>query len=269
MFLILFKIFSSLPYWIVQSAAHLIAFMTRLFSLRILKTSRDNLIHCFNTEGLLKKSIYETTLSSLEFPYVWGRPDNIKKLIEGNQNAFIGLDRKPMLIFTLHMGCVDVMLFYLALNLKSLNILYTPAKNISLNTAVKSARESTGAKMFSILPKEFNKMFKSFKNGNHIAIASDLVPHKKGKYSTFFNKECLCLDLIEKLSKKNTHQLVFVYFTLGKTKRYKFNYKTLDRPINVDDMNSLFETAIKECPELYGWEYKKFRKLSGQKKNIY
>ena len=85
------------------------------------------------------------------------------------------------------------------------------------------------------------------------------------------------------VDKLNFHHVSFVYLgetvyinpltpkmhTLGKTKRYKFNYKTLDRPINVDDMNSLFETAIKECPELYGWEYKKFRKLSGQKKNIY
>ena len=58
-------------------------------------------------------------------------------------------------------------------------------------------------------------------------------------------------------------------FTLGGTKRYKFNYKMLDESITVDEMNYLFENAIRECPELYGWEYKKFRKLSGEIKNIY
>jgi lauroyl/myristoyl acyltransferase len=35
------------------------------------------------------------------------------------------------------------------------------------------------------------------------------------------------------------------------------------------EMNQLFEHAIKESIPLYGWEYKKFRKLRGKQKNIY
>ena len=39
--------------------------------------------------------------------------------------------------------------------------------------------------------------------------------------------------------------------------------------MSVDQMNKYFEKAIIQSPELYGWEYKKFRKLSGSIKNIY
>ena len=36
-----------------------------------------------------------------------------------------------------------------------------------------------------------------------------------------------------------------------------------------DEMNKHFERAIRINPEMYGWEYKKFRKLPGSKTNIY
>ena len=39
--------------------------------------------------------------------------------------------------------------------------------------------------------------------------------------------------------------------------------------MTTDAMNEYFEKAIKESPELYGWEYKKFRKLDKEKSNIY
>ena len=43
----------------------------------------------------------------------------------------------------------------------------------------------------------------------------------------------------------------------------------LERRPYLDEMNKCFERAINKSPELYGWEYKKFRKLRGSIKNIY
>ena len=52
-------------------------------------------------------------------------------------------------------------------------------------------------------------------------------------------------------------------------KKYKLNCKKISQKINMLEMNQLFEHAIKESIPLYGWEYKKFRKLRGNQKNIY
>ena len=112
-------------------------------------------------------------------------------------------------------------------------------------------------------------MLKNFFNKNNILIASDLVPHKRGVYEQFFNKECLCIDLIEKLSKKGTHDLHFIYLTKGKQKKYKLVCKKIKNNINTKEMNKLFEEAILTAPELYYWEYKKFKKPRSGETNIY
>ncbi len=77
------------------------------------------------------------------------------------------------------------------------------------------------------------------------------------------------MDIIEKLSYKESHNLYFIYFTKGENKKYKLNCKKISQKINMLEMNQLFEHAIKKSTSLYGWEYKKFRKLRGEQKNIY
>ena len=59
------------------------------------------------------------------------------------------------------------------------------------------------------------------------------------------------------------------YFLKGENKKYRLNCKKISQKINMLEMNQLFEHAIKESVSLYGWEYKKFRKLRGEQKNIY
>ena len=66
------------------------------------------------------------------YPYVWGNPKNYKKLVEkynSDQEIFSKSENK--LIFTLHMGCVDVMLNLLSDGIKELDIIYTLQKIMS------------------------------------------------------------------------------------------------------------------------------------------
>ncbi len=70
--------------------------------------------------------------------------------------------------------------------------------------------------MLPATTKGVKELYKSFLANENLLIASDLVPHDKGIYEKFFNKECYCIDLIEKLSNKQTHDLYFVYLTKGK-----------------------------------------------------
>ena len=46
-------------------------------------------------------------------------------------------------------------------------------------------------------------------------------------------------------------------------------HKLRQSMITTAEMNGFFEEAILTAPELYGWEYKKFRKLRPNKSNIY
>ena len=51
-------------------------------------------------------------------------------------------------------------------------------------------------------------------------------------------------------------------------KKYKFNVINIGKQMTTDAMTDYFEKAIKESPELYGWEYKKFRRIE-ENKDLY
>ncbi|MBL6819986.1 MAG: hypothetical protein ISQ61_01920 [SAR86 cluster bacterium] len=271
MFLILFKLFSIFPLFLLKAIASLFAQFLIIFSLSPYRITKKNINYCgFKNKKLARNSINMTAETFLEYPYIWGNPRNYHKLLEHNEELHqISQSDKPSLIFTLHMGCVDVMLFHSSYNLPNLNIIYTPAKNKNFEDTVRKIRQSMAAKLHTANVSGMKELYKNYLNGENVIVACDLVPHHKGTYSKLFNKPCFSIDLIEKLSKKDTHNLHFVYLTHGNNKKYKFNLETINRPISTDEMNNFFEKAITEAPDLYGWEYKKFRKLQGEVKNIY
>ena len=271
MFLILFKLFSIFPLFLLKGFATLFAQCLIIFNLSPYIITKKNINHCgFKDKSLPNDSIKMTAETFLEYLYLWGNPENYNKLLEHNKECHqISQSDRPSLIFTLHMGCVDVMLFHTSKNVPDLNIIYTPAKNKNFDNVVKKIRQSTKAKLHPANVQGMKELYKNYLNGENVIVACDLVPHQKGSYSKLFNKPCFSIDLIEKLSKKDTHDLHFVFLTHGKNKKYKLNLETIDRPISTDEMNVFFEKAISKAPDLYGWEYKKFRKLQGEVKNIY
>ena len=65
-------------------------------------------------------------------------------------------------------------------------------------------------------------LLSKFNQKEDFVIAPDLVPHtNKETYSYFFNQECLTVDIVERLSYRESHNLYFVYFTKGENKKYK------------------------------------------------
>jgi len=268
---ILFGLISHTPLVVLKTISFFLTKILTMLGSKQLDTTKRNIKHCFGSKPeLIHKSFGETIEMSFLFPYIWGKKDNYKKLLDPNYLQKKNLDNgKPKLFFTLHMGCVDMLVFIMSELLSQINVLYTPAKNEKLDKRLKTIRERAGAKMLPATSKGVKELYKSFLANENLLIASDLVPHDKGVYENFFNKDCYCIDLIEKLSNKQTHELYFVYLTKGKKNKYQFISKKIDKPITTKQMNQYFEEAINSAPEIYGWEYKKFRKLRPDNFNIY
>ena len=66
---------------------------------------------------------------------------------------------------------------------------------------------------------------------------------------------------------KKTILVIGTYDT--KNDELSFISKKIESPITTKQMNQHFEEAINSAPEIYGWEYKKFRKLKPNNFNIY
>ena len=74
-----------------------------------------------------------------------GESKQLQKLVENPED--IVQDENPKIFMTMHMGCVDVMLFLISEKNKGINILYTPAKNKNIEKATKESRSEKGAKL--------------------------------------------------------------------------------------------------------------------------
>jgi KDO2-lipid IV(A) lauroyltransferase len=105
-------------------------------------------------------------------------------------------------------------------------------------------------------------------------MASDQVPaNGLGVYSTFFGHECYSFSLAPKLAKKSNKQIIMSYLSYEKDIGHIINFKKPRADIytnnGVDVMNKEMENEILKSPTEYSWEYKKFRKLSKEPRDVY
>ena len=140
---ILFGLISHTPLVILRAISFVLTKLLIMFGSKQFEITKSNIKHCFgNKNELIHKSFSETIEMSLMFPFIWGKKNNYKELLDPNYIDKKNLDDgKPKLFFTLHMGCVDMLVFILSELLSQINILYTPVKNVRLEKKLKSIRE--------------------------------------------------------------------------------------------------------------------------------
>ena len=83
MFSILFVLISRTPLFFLKAISFFIYIFARTLKVSHLNITKKNIDHCFgDNKELVNKSFRETMELSLIFPFIWGKKDNYKKLIE-------------------------------------------------------------------------------------------------------------------------------------------------------------------------------------------
>ena len=257
-----------------------------LYILRFLppfKVTRKNLSIAFcglddhELDALAKESYKETLKSFYETLYTWSRSN--KKIIYqtkkiNNRFLFNNPEQKNgLIIFALHNRSIDFMLRWIS-SQRSHTSLYKKIKSKPINKFVKKFREEGNCKMAETGIGGVKTILKSLENNQMTCMASDQVPADGlGTYSTFFGKECYSFSLAPKLARKSNKQILMSYLSYDKDIGHIINFKKPNKEIysknGVDVMNTEMEREIKKSPTEYSWEYKKFRKLSQEPKDIY
>ena len=247
------------------------------------KVTRKNLSIAFpdlkNSElDLLAKESYRETIKSIyETLYTWSRPH--KKIIYitkriNNRFLFNTPDQKDgLIIFALHNRSIDFLLRWLSSQRSHIS-LYKKIKSKPINTFVKKFREERNCKMVETGIGGVKTILNSLENNQMTCMASDQVPARGlGVYSKFFNHECYSFALAPKLARKSKKRILLSYLSYEKNIGYIINFKKPSSEIysdrGVDIMNLEMENEIKKSPAEYSWEYKKFRRLSQEPKDIY
>ena len=228
-------------------------------------------------ECLSKESFKETLKSVYETFYAWSRSN--KKIIYQTRrinNRFLfnnQNNQNGLILFALHNRSIDFMLSWIG-SQRVHTSLYKKIKLNSVNRYVKKIREIGGSKMVETGVGGVKTILSALENNQMTCMASDQVPADGlGTYSTFFNHECYSFSLAPRLAKKSMKEILMSYISYDKNIGYVMNFikphHKIYSSIGVDVMNKEMEQVIKKMPAEYSWEYKKFRKLSSEPKDIY
>ena len=227
---------------------------------------------------LLAKESYKETLKSFyETLYTWSRSS--KKIIQetkkiNNRFLFNNPEQESgLIIFALHNRSIDFLLRWTS-SQRPHTSLYKKIKLKPIDKFVKKFREEGNCKMVETGIGGVKTILNSLEKNQMTCMASDQVPADGlGVYSTFFGHECYSFSLAPKLARKSNKQILMSYLSYEKDIGHIINFKKPSKEIyknnGVDVMNQEMESEIKKSPKEYSWEYKKFRKLSKEPKDIY
>jgi Kdo2-lipid IVA lauroyltransferase/acyltransferase len=231
----------------------------------------------YELNSLAKESYKETLKSFYETLYTWSRSK--KKIIYQTKkinNRFLFNtpgQKNGLIIFALHNRSIDFMLRWIS-SQRSHTSLYKKIKFKPINRFVKKIREEGNSKMVETGIGGVKTILNSLEKNQMTCMASDQVPADGlGVYSKFFGHECYSFALAPKLARKSNKQILMSYLSYEKDIGHIINFKKPSNDIyknnGVDVMNREMENVIKKSPTEYSWEYKKFRKLSQEPKDIY
>jgi KDO2-lipid IV(A) lauroyltransferase len=283
---IFFYILSILPLKFIFSFLDISFKFLPLSLLRILspfKVTRKNLAIVFpdttslELDMLAKESFKETIKSLYETLYTWSRSSQniilkVKKI--NNRFLFNGSNHEDgLIIFAPHNRSIDFMLRWISTQ-RPHTSLYKKIKFSLIDQFVKKFREEENCKMVETGIGGVKSILNALEKNQMTCMASDQVPADGlGTYSKFFGHECYSFALAPKLARKTKKEILLTYLSYKRDIGHIINFKRPSVEIyeknGVDVMNKEMEDEIRKSPLEYSWEYKKFRKLSGDIRDIY
>ncbi|ROR99017.1 KDO2-lipid IV(A) lauroyltransferase [Sinobacterium caligoides] len=244
---------------------------------RAYKVTQKNIELCFpeldqqQRQQLVRRSLEETAKVGAELAQVWAAPwqRTRDKIVEVEGQALfeeaIATGRGTVLLAP-HLGNWEVLGLYLQ-DVTQMTVLYQPPKQAALEWVIKSSRERSGSVSVPTNKRGVLSLIKTLQNGGTTGILPDQQPDLSGgSFAPFFGVQALTVTLVDSLLRRNGCVAV-----MGYAKRVEGGYKIIfsapDQDIYHEDrdqalaaMNRSVEACVRQCPEQYQWEYKRFNK---------
>jgi Kdo2-lipid IVA lauroyltransferase/acyltransferase len=254
------------------------------------RTSETNISICFpeldrpaqNT--LVRASLIETGKGASELAYLWLHPDEALRMIrrvEGDQPLRDTLaSGRGVIMLAPHLGCWEMVNFWLSSEF-DLHAMFKPSKFEPVNELVGKSRAHFKSTLHPASARGVAGLARALKSGPVVTgILPDQVPDKRsGEIVPFFGRPAWTGTLACKLLQQSGARAFMVFAKrLPGTEGYELIIRDPDAAIYDTDlatalaaMNRSIEALIREAPEQYIWNYKRFRrkKMQDLPKNPY
>ncbi len=149
----------------------------------------------------------------------------------------------------------------------SAHFLYMPPDEPALDRLLLRSRARGGLRMAAAGQAGVGKLIRALKAGELVGILPDQVPADgSGVFAPFFDQPAYTMTLACKLAQRPGIRVFCGYAKRLPTgagfraviRELDLRRETLDESITA--MNQAIEELVRECPEQYQWEYKRFRR---------
>lgn len=271
----------------IQRLGALIGALLWRSNTRMARTTLANIRLCFPalTEAqqrqLAYRSLQETGKTILETGACWNWSlDRCRALIRNVENeslfARYCADSRGLILLMPHLSTWEMLHPVLTAHTQ-FTAMYKPPKIRPLDGWMQAVRNRSSATMVPANRKGVSDLMKALKTGGCIVVLPDQEPEREsGTFAPFFGIETLTISLIHGLATKTNAQLLEVN---AKRLPDGCGFDVIFRDanaVNTPDlrdsataMNAVIEGAVRDIPEQYQWEYKRFKRRPEGKADFY
>ncbi|UZE96134.1 lysophospholipid acyltransferase family protein [Alkalimarinus alittae] len=272
----------------VQRLGILLGRLLWVFKTDQVRVSDINLKLCYpelseqEREALVRKSLEETCKTALEVGMAWEWPIEkcfeMIRVVEGQHLIDEAIAREEgILLLAPHLGNWELTGLYFS-SMFNMAALYRPPKVKELETYMSTVRGRVGSELVPTDKRGVLRLFKILRSGGVVGILPDQEPpFSGGEFAPFFGVEANTMKLVSKLVGKTGATVLCTYAErLPNGDGFKIVIKEADRDIASDDLitsitalNRSVESCVRDIPEQYQWEYKRFKRRRKGEKHYY
>ncbi len=230
---------------------------------------------------LVRASLIDFGKTAFEIPKLWLSPAAAVlaqiRMIEGEEllHAYRA-QRRGVIMLAPHHGNWEVAGLYLAQHY-GLTTMYLPAHNAAVDQLIRVCRSRTGSMLAPADSSGVRTVLKALKRGELIGILPDQVPKQAGaEFAPFFGQSALTMTLASNLLQKTGARGLITYSLRLPDGGFKLVFREPDPAIYSDDLaqslaglNRSVEACVRDHPEQYQWEYKRFKGPARSNQSIY
>ena len=269
-----------LPLFACRLLGRLAGLMLWLVPNKSRRITQINIALCFpelstaQQRKLVFNSLQHTGMLALETAVIWRKP---YRLLKQYMSTIVNFDLlqaakatdRGIVILLPHLGNWEIFSRYMPAEHDLVMALYEPPSIIELESLIKTGREKDGAQLVPPNPRGVSALLKHLRKGGVTLILPDQVPDlntNSGVFTPFFKQPTYTMTLATQLAQKtNSHILAATAKRIGSGFEIKFSKPEAsiyegDTLIAIAAMNRLVEQCVREMPEQYQWEYKRFKR---------
>lgn len=274
--------------WIVASAlAHASVWFMWLANRRARPITTVNIEICFpdltreRQQSLIKASLYETSMNAMDMARCWVRS---RDHLEGRISKVDGLEHldeavaagKGTLVLLPHLGSWEIVSLYLS-NRYKVTALYREPRATALAGFIHRQRQRHGVRLLSLGTAGLRAVLQTLRANDMALLFPDQVPPRhSGQFAPFFGEPTLTMTLGSRLLRRSGARAVCAYCKRLPGGRYEVQFRPVNEAIynadlatSLDGLNRSVEACVRECPEQYQWEYRRFKFLTDFRRRYY